>query len=1198
MSSPQWTENQQLAIKTPPRVLVNAAAGSGKTAVLVERIITKIKNGETDIDRLLIVTFARDAAEQMQSRLKKALTEAIKKSSDLQFNKRMRKQLRLLNNCDITTIDAFCINVVKKNFHLLGIDPAFKIIDAEEAKIMLSEAIKKFLADKYEAEDERLELVSENYSDGFGDYSLEKMIEELYTFTRSLENPTEWVKEKANMYADFKSSSWYLKVLEKTKPLKKEVSLYTNMAAKHMMMYALGGAKEISALTDEETEILQTFDNKGLWDSISEDLNRLQGLNSESWDDVYNAATGFFNTPKNNMGGDFKEERKEIIDIKNKAFDSARKIVDLYSSGESDWSRIYEHGIYPVITAFSDLFCEFDNYFMQIKHKKNSYEFNDLEHICYNLLNNYAEARAEYSKKYDELLMDEYQDTNALQEAIFDLISDKRFMVGDMKQSIYRFRNSDPLIFKEKDKAYSKNPGEGTRIILAENFRSRPQVLESINEIFKRIMSETAGEVEYDETQKLKWGNKSYDLPQDDKYFSELYILEGKDSEADEDENDTIVEARFIARKIKSMIDSGFEVRDGETKRPARPGDFVIIQSAVKSSGSIFISELKKAGLDGYCENEGYFEKTEIKLILSLIDVINNPLRDIPLVAVMRSVVFGFSEDDLARIRLSTRGDFFGAVEKTARGEDELSDKCRNFCESIKKWREYAKYMSADRLIWTIYEETNFYDLMGVLYDGEEAQANLRLLFEKARQYEKTGFKGLFHFVEYIKKIEETAKTASAAVISDSSNIVRIMTIHKSKGLEFPVCIFAGTGKRFKNSVSSKLRLHKELGIGVRFVDADEGYYANTSVCELIKEEQKREEQAENLRKMYVGMTRAKEKLIVVGTVTGIKQTSLGNISGGYTKEKERWNTIYNPAQNYMRPDVVNAQNKFLDWIAPIVLSHKSECGWKSFVIPYTLAEEEEVRENLAEEVTEIKDELIDKLMDISYNSNVCREIPGKISVTGIGKLKERFETEDDFLDFGIENKHTDGLKNNNLNLKRPAFLSDIQLSGAERGTAYHTVLSLIDICDDMNSEYIKEQILKMKATGRISDAEENSIDTDDLAAFFSSEIGRRIKKADMVMRESPFEIPVSADEITGISDHKGNKILLQGVIDCMFEENGELVLLDYKTDKNLSENELKEHYQNQLEWYKKAAQTLCGKKVKETILYSFALKKTINMGG
>ena len=1198
MSSPKWTKNQELAIKTPPRVLVNAAAGSGKTAVLVERIIRKIKNGETDIDRLLIVTFARDAAEQMQNRLKKALTEAIKESSDAQFNKRMRKQLRLLNNCDITTIDAFCINVVKKNFHLLGMDPAFKIIDTEEAKIMLSEAIKKFLADKYESEDKRLELVSENYSDGFGDYSLEKMIEELYNFTRSLENPAEWVREKAKMYGDFKSSVWYLKIQEKVKPLKKEVVMYTNMAAKQMMMYALGEAKEIPDLTDEENKTLKAFDNKGLWDAISLDLKRLEDLNGESWDDAYNAASGFCNTAKNAMSGDFKEERKEIIDIKNKAFESAKKIADLYSSGESDLPRIYEKGIYPVIKAFAELFCEFDDYFMEIKHKKNSYEFNDLEHICYNLLNNYAEVREEYSKKYDELLMDEYQDTNALQEAIFDLISDKRFMVGDMKQSIYRFRNSDPLIFKEKDKTYSNNPKEGTRIILAENFRSRPQVLESINEIFKRIMSENAGEVEYDESQKLKWGNKSYDLPEDDKYFSELYILEGKDSDADEDENDTKVEARFIAGKIKSMIDSGFEVLDGNTKRPARPGDFVIIQNAVKASGSIFISELKKAGLDGYCENEGYFEKTEIKLILSLIDVINNPLRDIPLVAVMRSVVFGFSEDDLARIRLNARGDFFGAVEKTAKGEGELSEKCRNFCECIKKWRDYAKYMSADRLIWTIYEETNFYDLMGVLYDGEEAQANLRLLFEKARQYEKTGFKGLFHFVEYIKKIEQNAKTASAAVISDSSNIVRIMTIHKSKGLEFPVCIFSGVGKRFNNSVSSKLRLHKELGIGVRFVDAAEGYYTNTAVCELIKEEQKREEQAENLRKMYVGMTRAKEKLIVVGTVKGIKETSSGDISGGYIAEKERWNTIYNPSQNYMHPDVVNAQNKFLDWIAPIVLSHKNECGWKNFVIPYTSSEEETVEEQGNINTEEIKDELIDKLMDVSYISNDLRELPGKISVTGIGRLKERFETEDDFLDFGIESKHTDGLKNSKLNLKRPAFLSDMGLSGAERGTAYHTVLSLIDICDDMNYEYIKEQIEKMQSAGRLSENEKNSIDIDDLVGFFGSELGERLKKSDMLMRESPFEIPVNADEITGVLNHKGNKILLQGVIDCMFLENDELVLVDYKTDKNLSERELKEHYKNQLEWYKKAAQILCKKRVKEMVLYSFALKKTVNIGG
>lgn len=1190
MSSPKWTKNQELAIKTPPRVLVNAAAGSGKTAVLVERIIRKIKNGETDIDRLLVVTFARDAAEQMRSRIKKALGKAIAESSDTQFNKRMRKQLRLLKISDITTIDAFCINAVKRNFHILGMDPAFKIIDTEEAKIMLSEAIKKFLDDMYEEEDERLSTVSEHYSDGFSDYSLQKMLEELYTFTRSLKNPTEWVKEKANMYKDFKSSVWYEKIQEQAKPLKEQVKKYTNMAAERFMLYALGEVKEISGLTDEEIESLRDFDNKGLWDEISEDLKRARAMESDSWDDVFEAASGFSNTAKTAMSGDFKEERKEIIDIKNKAFENASKIKHLYFCSYSELPCIYEQGIYPVISAFAELFCEFDEYFLKMKHKKNSYEFNDLEHICYNLLKSHEDVRHEYANKYDEILMDEYQDTNALQEAIFDLVSDKRFMVGDMKQSIYRFRSSDPLIFKEKDKRYFKNPEDGTRIVLSENFRSRPQVLNSINEIFKRIMSEEAGEVEYDNSQALKWGNKSYESPENDKYFSELYILEGKNAEAEEDESDTLVEARFIAKKIKSMIDEGFEISDGSKMRPVRPGDFVIIQNAVKSTGSIFMSELKKVGLDSFCENEGYFEKMEIKLMLSLIDVINNPLRDIPLVAVMRSVVFGFSEDELARIRINLRGDFFNAVEKTARGEGELSKKCKSFLECINRWRDYAKYMSADKLIWTIYEETNFYDLMGVLYGGEEAQANLRLLFEKARQYEKTGFKGLFHFVEYIKKIEQGAKSSGAFVISDSSNIVKIMTIHKSKGLEFPICILAGAGKRFNNLASGNLKLHKELGIGVRFVDAEDGYYTKTSVCELISAEQRREEQAENLRKLYVGMTRAKEKLIVVATVKGINKNSVG----GYTAEKERWNTIYNPSQNYMNPEAVNGANKFVDWIAPIVLSHKSECGWKSFVIPYSGGEDEEVTQNENVDFEEISDELIEKLMNVSYESS--RELPGKISVTGIEKLKERFETDDDLLDFAIENKHTDGLKKYSLNLKRPAFLEDLGLTGAERGTAYHTVLSFIELCDDMSEEYIKDQTEKMLSDGRISQNEKNCINADDLVGFFNSELGERLIKSDTVLREAPFEIPVGADEITGVSEHKGNEILLQGVIDCMFEESGELVLVDYKTDKNMTENELKEHYKNQLLWYKKAAQRLCGKNVKETVLYSFSLKKTINI--
>lgn len=1196
MSAPNWTNNQKLAIEAPPCVLVNAAAGSGKTAVLVERIIRKIKSG-ADIDRLLIVTFARDAAQQMKNRLKKELLNLIKSSDDAEFNKRMKRQLRLLNSSDITTIDAFCINVIKKNFHTLGMDPVFKIIDAGEAGLMLTEAIKDFLNDKYETDDENIRIASENYSDGFSDYSLEKMIEELYKFTRSLENPIEWVKDKVEMYSDFKSSVWYLRLVDKIGALKREVSLYTEQAVKKFTSYALGEEKKISDLNDEEKERIIQFD-ENLWNAILRDFENSEKMKSGLWDDVYSAATEFSRMAKTSLKGDFKEERKEIIDIKNKAYEAAENIVKLCAVKEEELSELYEKGIYPVLNAFSNLFCEFDKYFMEMKHKKSNYEFNDLEHLCYELLKNHEEVRMEYFNKYDEILMDEYQDTNALQEAIFNLISDKRFMVGDMKQSIYRFRNSDPFIFKEKDRKYAENSSEGTRIILAENFRSRPQVLKSINEIFKRIMSENAGEVNYDTSQELRWGNPVYDLPEDEKYMSELYILEGHDSESEEEGPDALIEANFIAGKIKSMIDSGFEVSEGGKKRKARPGDFVIVQSAVKSTGNIFVSALNKAGLDGYCENEGYFEKTEIKLMLALIEVINNPLKDIPLAAVMRSVIFGFSEEELAKIRLNLNGDFFNAVKCTAKGEGDLAEKCKKFCESIKRWRNYAKYMSADRLIWTVYEETSFYDLMGVLYNGEEAQANLKLLFEKAKQYEKTGFKGLFHFVEYIKKLEQNVKTASASVISDNSNVVRIMTIHKCKGLEFPVCIFAGAGRRFGGNASGRLKLHKDLGIGVRFVNADGGYYTNTAVCELIKEAQHREEQAENLRKMYVGMTRAKEKLIVTGTVKGLKKSSSDEVKGGYTAEKEKWNSIYSPEMGVMKAETVNAQKRFIDWIAPIVLSHKKECGWKSFVVPYA-EEENDVLKDCGETEQaheKIKEELIDELMNTSYDSGIERDVPGKISVTGINGLRERLKTEDDFFDFECEKKHAEGLKNDVINLKRPDFLTEQGLSGVERGTAYHTALALIEIQDIMDEEYVKKQLIKMQAAGKISENERNGIKVSDLAEFFASEIGERMKKSKMVMREASFEIPVNAAAVTENQKHSNNSILVQGVIDCMFEEDGELVLIDYKTDRTLLEEELIKHYKNQLEWYKRAAEALCEKKVKEAYLYSFALKKLIDI--
>ena len=1080
----KWTKNQEMAIKTPPSVLVNAAAGSGKTAVLVERIIRKLINGETSIERLLIVTFARDAASGMTQRLKKAIIKCIVNSCDEGFTARMRKELRSLNYSDITTIDGFCINVVRKNFHLLGIDSNFKIIDADEAKIMLLSAIDDFLSDMYENEDTRIELLSDCYAKGFGDFALKNLIKEIYEFTRSLKEPKEWLKESALMYKDFKKSIWY--------------------------------------------EFLT-------------------------------------------KNGDFEK----------------------YGFSDTDEEiKMYNEGIYPVISVLCEVICEFSQYYFNKKQEKNNFEFNDLEHMCYELLRDFSEVREEYSNKYDEILMDEYQDTNALQDGIFSLISDKKFMVGDMKQSIYRFRNSDPLIFKSCDKLFTESPDRGTKILLSENFRSRPEVLDSINEIFSRIMSEQAGEIDYDDSQSLKWGNKSYDTPESRDYFSELCILEGKDKTADEDDNNVKLEARFIAGKIRKMLDDGFLVTDGEGKRAVTPGDFVIIQNSVRSSANIYIEELKKAGVDAYAENEGYFDRTEIKLILALIEVINNPLSDIPLVAVLRSVIFGFSDDDLALIRLTRKGNFYDAVYEASKKDTDFGRKCKSFCDSLLRWRDYAKYMTSDRLIWTLYEETHFYDLMGVMYGGEEAQANLRLLFEKAKQYEKTGFRGLFHFLEYIKRMEEGSKVQSATVISDNNNAVRIMTIHKSKGLEFPVCIFSGAGKRFQNSKTSNLCIHKDWGLGINFVDREKGYFSHTAVQEIIKESQAREEQAETLRKLYVGLTRAKEKLIVVATVAGKKINKDGSFEGGFIKEKEKWNTYYNADENKMTADTVNSIKRYVDLIAPIVLSHKEQCGWLSEVVPYTPEDDENINETeISYEQAQIPEELIDKLMGTGYKTEMSRDVPGKISVTGIQRLKERFETEDDISDFELESKHTDGISKIKTSLNRPRFLRESGLTGAERGTAYHTLLASMD-----GTSSVQEKLEELKREGIFSEAEANSIDVADIEKFFTSELGKRLQNSKKIFKEEAFEIMINAEDITGIDEHKGTKMLLQGVIDCMFVEDGELVLIDYKTDKGLTDDEFLNHYSEQLLWYKKAAEKLTKMRVKEAYLYTFDKHKTIRI--
>lgn len=1166
-----------------------------KTAVLVERIIRKIVLGETSIERLLIVTFARDAASQMQSRLKKALVKCMNSSYDDVFKARIRKELRLLNHSDITTIDSFCIGVVRKNFHLLGIDPGFKIIAADEADVLLMETLDEFLDSLYEANDERIIKLSDCYSDGFNDYGLKNIMSTLFKFTRSLPETKVWIKNNAEKYKDIKNSDWYLEINEKINEKAKELKELILCAVNCMMMHAIGEVKEISELNADEAEILDGYDNKGLWACIKKAAMATEAMDITSRDSILEAVLAYGPFNKQSMGGANKEERKEVIDRYNEAFNAGKELSELCEGGDEISVSMYEEGIYPELSLLAEVVCEFEDFYFEKKRKKNNFEFNDLEHLCYRLLKDFPEVREEYNKKYDEILMDEYQDTNELQDTIFDLILDKKFMVGDMKQSIYRFRNSDPFIFKDKDKRYSENEKEGRRIILSENFRSRPQVLTSINEIFRRIMSENAGEVTYDETQELHWGNTSYKGENDEKFLSELYIVEGKGEEGEEENlSNTEIEARFVAKKIRSMIDEGFMVSDGKNMRPVTAGDFVIIQNAVKQTGEIFITELKKAGLDAYAENEGYFERSEIKLMMALLDILNNPLQDIPLVAVMRSILFGFSEDELALIRICKKGDFFDAVFKMSKDDSDCGKKCRAFCEKLSKWRNYAKYMSSDRLIWTIFEETDFYDLMGVLYDGEETRDNLRLLFERARQFEKTGFKGLSSFIDYMKKMETNSKMASAGVVSDNKNVVRIMTIHKSKGLEFPVCIFAGLGKHFNAVKGEKIMLHKDLGIGIDFVDPENGYYVHTAVQNIIKKAKLSEERAETLRKLYVGMTRAKEKLILVATINSTTYDKKGNLKSGFIYEKQKWNTYYNPELGVMKPETVLSVSRYIDLIAPIVLAHKNECGWINSVIEFNETPEVEEKSTQAFEETQIDEELIDKLLGSDYKASEREYIPGKISVTEIEKLNREKSTDDDISDAKLEDKHSEKLSIRRDNLKRPSFLQSGGLTGAERGTAYHTVLALIDAKADLSLDGISKQMQEMEAKGFLSPEARECVEASDIKEFFESDIGSRLKNSTRVFKEEPFEILVSSRE--ALKTEEEREILIQGVIDLMFEEDGKLILVDYKTDKGLSEKELMNHYSGQLMWYKEAAEKLMDMTVSEVFLYSIDKHKEIKI--
>jgi len=1231
----RWTKEQQEAIYTRGcDLLVAAAAGSGKTAVLVERIINIItdKDDPVDIDRLLVVTFTNAAAAEMRERIGEAISRKLEEEPR---NSHLQKQLTLLYRASISTIHSFCLNVIRSHFHLLDLEPTFRIADEDEILLIKTDVMEELFEDFYEREDKDFFALVESYGGKKEDTKLVEMLLRIYDFIQSNPWPKQWIKEKVESFnldnIDFKKSTWVKIIKEQISQSSKEL-LEVAQQALSICLEPEGPKEYIDAINDD-ISILEKIislckgDIQDLYKFIHQiSFKRLRPCSKETDENL-------------------KEECKELRDMIKKEIQKKFQDEILFKSPKEMEKDL--HKLYPVMKALEVLLNEFTERFQAVKREKGIIDFNDIEHYCLDILLDEASSNdkiipspvaLELQDKYKEILIDEYQDSNLVQETILEVISGKysskpnRFMVGDVKQSIYRFRLAKPDLFIEKYNSYStQGEGKEQRIDLYKNFRSRKNILDGVNFIFKQIMTPSLGEIEYDDKAALNY-SANYPEAKDLNLGGpiELHVIESEivNDEVDdiEDELKLIssieLEARIIAKRIKKLLkEDDFCVYDKKIQgyRKVDFKDIVILLRTTEKWSSIFTEELTKEGIPAYADvSSGYFEAIEVKIILSLLQIIDNPRQDIPLITVLRSPIVGLTCDDLVEIRTSfAYGDFYESLQRYIEHdfqESKLTNRLKKFMVKLESWRQTAAHIPIDELLWTLYMETNYYNYLGAMPGGEQRQANLRILRDRAANYEATSFKGLFNFVRFNEKMQISKGDMGAAkIVGENENIVRIMSIHKSKGLEFPVVIVAGLGKQFNLlDLYNAILLHQDLGLGPDFVDYEKRVFYETVAKVAIKRVIKMETLSEEMRILYVALTRAREKLILMGTVKNIEDSAKKWIRQLYSNKQE------------LSPYILSDSKTYLDWIALALARHKDgeiiktwgkslkasvkelyedSSSWQIFSwSPKDISIQDETEKIKKEELRNIllnwdykkayspqREEIFNKL-SWSYPYEAATNISVKISIS---EIKSQYEEE--YRDYQTSYMLED------LQPLTPKFIEkDKGLTGAQRGTIIHKVMRHLDF-NAKDYKDIENQLINMEAKGLLTEEERETVYIPALLSFCKSTLAERIRKSSFVKREIPFILSLNAQKIYS-NLNSNEEIFIQGIIDCFFKEGDEIVLVDYKTDyikdRDNPQDEVKkimDRYKVQIDIYSKAIEEIMGKKVKERCLYLFGISQAVS---
>ena len=1232
----KFTLEQQNAINSRNcNLLVAAAAGSGKTAVLVERIIKKITDDQkpVDIDRLLVVTFTEASASEMRQRISKAIYARLESDYD---NEHLKKQAALLAKSSICTIHSFCMNIIRKNFHLIDLDSDFKIADQQETDLLKSEVLMDIFEEEYQIQDNTLffELVERYGGSKTKDDNLQALVLEIYEFLSSTAWPKRWLQKHVNTY---KLENCNFDDLIYVKLLKEE--LRKNLMG---IIENIERAISICYMPDGPVKYVETLqDDKIIIDEL------LRSLKYETFEQTSIRFTEishkkiYVYRQKDGISENLKDTVKDIRDKEVKA--ALSKLAEKIFFKPVKMMKEDLLKIYPILNKLSQLVMDFSERYRLLKLDKNKADFSDLEHYCLQILLEEAstednpiasKAALQLREVYDEIFIDEYQDSNLVQELILSTISKSesknRFMVGDIKQSIYKFRRANPEIFMQKYKEYkdfAESEGEDYKIDLSKNFRSRECVIDAVNYLFYQIMSPEVGEVDYNEKAALHSGMKFEETELIISDSTELIIVENRKSEEDEILNELSnieLEAKVVAKRINEIVNvEKLHVWNEACQSyvKAEYKDIVIVTRALSGVASVFVEELKNNGIPAFANTTGgFFETLEVQLIVSFLKIIDNPLQDIEIIAVLNSPIYMVTPDELMEIRsLNTQTEFYNCViEYMNKGLlDDITLKLKGFIQDLDRLRKVSVHTKISELLDIIYEETGYFNYLSTMPASDVRRANLIYLQEKAVQYERNSYEGLFHFILYIAKLKESGNDAgNAKVLSENENIVRIMTIHKSKGLEFPIVFVSTLGKQF-NAMDTKKNfvIHHDLGIGTAFIDLDYRIKTNTIARVAISSKMNVENISEELRVLYVALTRAKEKLILTGCVSNLEE------------KKKKWSTFVSSRETRLSNYFVTKCTGYLDIICAAVARHKdgytlidgdneayskfgnnelyefkskfeiSYANFKDFALKEQ--EREQAVQNSCEQLKKInensnysgKQEEITKKFTWKYKYENEKRLPTTVSVSELKKLYQ-VERYGDYESVGESGFRQD--------CRKPKFLKEKEekMSGSARGTLIHTIFENLNVDAHRSEENLIELIDQLVSKNLIDRNEVTEIPIAKILKFSNSEIAGRMRNSTSVNRETAFAVGLTPYEVYKTKELENSQeiILVRGIIDLYFEENDGIVLLDYKSDKVKSKRDLINKYRAQLDIYKMAIEKGTNKKVKECLIYSLHLEDTIRV--